>query len=188
MQPKTREWLAYTVATGAVVACVFGLLSLRMPTPERLARYTSTAYGFSAAYPAGFVIHEEYAYEGAGPIRGVSFSVPRQYVRGTNLLPDSRVSVEVYSKPVERCSVGLFLKAAVSDPNATSAQVKGDTASGQYEERISVIEGSSPCTAIRYVIHSGEAGTYARGEVRSFNQEEVLRLFDTVRTSIRLER
>ncbi len=187
-----RQGILYAIALGVVAVVIFGLLHMRQPKPEQLNTYSSATYGFSAAYPEGFVVNENYSYTGFGDegtaIPGVSFTVPPQYAQGTNLSSDSHVSVEVYRGTGTTCRAKVFLAGEQIDPNALNAQVNGAGAGNFYEESVYAIEGSSPCTAVRFLIHSTNINNYPEGAVREFNKAEVLQLFETIRRSVKLTR
>jgi hypothetical protein len=68
------------------------------PDPGRLSEiYENGAKGFSIRYPAGYAVDETYVYRAFGPgkdIDGVKFTIPAHVAPGTNLAPNTYVSVE----------------------------------------------------------------------------------------------
>ena len=61
----------------------------------------------------------------------------------------------------------------------------GEGAAGNlYEEHVYALVGTSPCLAVRYLIHSGNMAMYDPGTVRAFDEPAVLRQFDKIRKSL----
>src|SRR4030042_1906913 len=64
--------------------------------------YTNEEYGFEIKYPEDFIVDEKYIYNissglsasGSSVLPGVSFSVPVTYTTGTNLISDTKLSIE----------------------------------------------------------------------------------------------
>ena len=56
-----------------------------------------------------------------------------------------------------------------------------------YEEMVYAIPNSSPCTAVRYVIHSTSAANYEPGLVQEFDWVKLMEAFDTIRRSLQLQ-
>jgi hypothetical protein len=50
------------------------------------------------------------------------------------------------------------------------------------------VEGSAPCTAVRYFLHSTNIGNYPEGAVREFDRAGLRAAFDAVRNSLILSR
>ncbi len=53
-----------------------------------------------------------------------------------------------------------------------------------YEEQVYALATSSPCTAVRYFIHSSNVGNYPAGAVREFDRAALLAEFDIIRRSV----
>ncbi len=64
------------------------------------------------------------------------------------------------------------------------ATSSGAAAGNRYEEMIFAFPASSPCTAVRYYIHSTAVGNYPEGSVREFDREALLAEFDAIRKTI----
>ncbi len=150
---------------------------------------------FSLRTPDGFVADESYAYTNKGPgkeIKGVKYTVPTDYVTGTNLASDSYISVEQLPNQTE-CLATTFL----SESNGVSSQTitqhdttysfassTGAGAGNRYEERVYAIPGTNPCVAVRYFIHYGVIENYPTGTVKEFDEKKVLSTFDAIRNSL----
>ena len=157
-----------------------------VPTTNTYA--TST---FSITYPKEFTIDTKYQYKGVPnkPIDGVSFTIPLTMATGTNLSADSRVSVEWLPR-ASICAGDIYILDNVRAREMTEGGVKysvatssGAGAGNFYEEAVYAFPGSSPCTAVRYFIHSTNLANYATGTVRAFDRAGLIRQFDTIRSS-----
>jgi|CXWL01.1.fsa_nt_gi hypothetical protein len=160
---------------------------------SNLKLYANLDLGFSLRYPADFLVNASYAYEGLGDekqISGVAFSVPKKKTEGTNLSPDSKVSVEVIPN-TPHCSARMFIR----DPRSVKpllekgesysfASVKEAGAGNFYEEQVYAFPAASPCIAVRYFIHSTNVANYPSGTVTEFNRADLLSAFDSVRYSL----
>ena len=157
--------------------------------------YASTTLGLSLRYPQQYALDESYAYDAFGQnklINGVKFSVPASMATGTNLSSDSYVSVEWLPRAL-KCTGDIYLKSATSSVSITEGGVKyllakqtGAAAGNIYEEWVYAIENSTPCTALRYFIHSTNIGNYATGTVQAFNKTSLIADFDQIRRSLQL--
>jgi hypothetical protein len=162
------------------------------------ATYTSSRYDFTIRHPRDFAVTDGYAYEGLGPgreIPGVAFTIPAAMATGTNLSSDSRLSVEALSSATSTCSAALFLDVAGTSTtrieNGVSysiASTSGAAAGNLYEETVYALTGSSPCTAVRYLVHSTQLANYPEGTVRAFDRAALMALFDGIRRSLALTR
>jgi hypothetical protein len=151
---------------------------------------------FSLQYPATYKTDTAYQYQALGPgkeISGVSMTIPADYTAGTNLSSDSKVSVEQLQGSTD-CSAALFVSGNESPKSITengltySYVTHTEPAAGNiYEEHVYAIVGSSPCTAIRYLLHSGNIHNYDPGAVQEFNKAKLLAEFDAIRATLVLK-
>lgn len=156
--------------------------------------YTSPT-GFSVRYPSDYILNEAHVYEGLGPDRvpeGISLTIPPALTEGTNLSPDSYLSVEtipafsschaaqyMYEQPV---SGGEFVTdAGVTYSIATSS---GAAAGNLYQETVYVRQDEGPCLAVRYFLHSTTIGNYEDGTVREFDKDALVAEFDQIRRTL----
>ncbi|MBI5456947.1 hypothetical protein HY969_04400 [Candidatus Kaiserbacteria bacterium] len=168
------------------------------PQPEPLETYASSTLGFSIWYPKGYAVNELYAYDQFGPeklIHGVKFTIPLTMATGTNLSAnDTGISVEWLPR-AKTCTGDIYIPANVPAFNLTDGSVKysiatttGAAAGNFYEETVYALSSSTPCTAVRYFIHSGNIGNYATGTVREFDRAGLVREFDKIRQSLKFTR
>ncbi|MDO8518105.1 MAG: hypothetical protein Q7S26_02335 [bacterium] len=159
----------------------------------QIATSTYTGAGFSIVYPANYMVDAAYAYDQFGPkklINGVKFTIPASMATGTNLGTDSYLSVE--SLPhAKNCTGDIYLladvKAQTIPENSVQYSVATNSGAGagnMYEETVYAIEGSVPCTAVRYSVHSSSIDNYPVGTVREFDRMALLAAFDTIRQSL----
>ena len=149
--------------------------------------YVHSNPAFAVRYPLGFSVDESHIYTAMGPgkdIPGVAFVIPQNMSAGTNLSPDSYVSVEWLNGV--SCTPASFL----DSPTATTTVIDGSTqyqvatsggagAGNLYEETVYVVG----CTAIRYFLHSTNIGNYPAGAVTEYNRAAVIAAFDSIRHS-----
>lgn len=163
-------------------------------SPQQPATTTYATTTFSLIYPQNFSANELYQYEGVPkkPIDGVSFSVPLTMATGTTLSSDSYVSVEWLPR-AQKCTGDIYIPANVKASAVTTngvtysvATTSGVAAGNLYEEQVFAYPSSSPCTAVRYFIHSTNIGNYDPGAVREFDRNALLDAFDAIRDSLRL--
>ena len=164
--------------------------------PEQPATSTYATTTFSIVYPKNFTLNEFFKYEGVPkkPIDGIAFSVPLTMATGTNLSYDSYISVEWLPR-ASKCTGDIYIPTNVKATEVTDGGVKysiattsGAAAGNRYEEQVYAFPSSSPCTAVRYFIHSTNFGNYATGTVREFDRSALIRAFDTIRASLHLTR
>lgn len=164
------------------------------PTVEVPTTNTYATSTFSIVYPKEFTINEAYQYEGVPnkPISGVSFTIPMTMATGTNLSADSYVAVEWLPR-AKTCTGDIYFLQNVKAREVTEGSVKysvatttGAAAGNMYEETVYAFPGSSPCIAVRYVIHSTNLGNYPAGTVRAYDKTALISAFDTIRRSMRL--
>lgn len=149
---------------------------------------------FSIVYPSDYTVDESYKYDRVNPkkpISGVKFTVPGAMATGTNLASDTYLSVEWLPR-AKKCTGDIYLAANVraqtmTDTNGVEYSVATSSGAGAgnlYDEMVYALSGSSPCTAVRYYIHSSEIGNYTPGSVQPFDQASLLSAFDKIRRSL----
>lgn len=181
------------------LALVWALSHGMKQAPESdhdLVRYRSYQYDFSLDYPKGYEADEDYRYGGMGPgreIPGVAFKLPAHWSEGTNLSSDSYISVE--SRPAEDCQAADFLLRPYSDSAMSDAGVQYSRAHSEegaagnlYQEYVWAVFDSSPCVAVRYVIHTTNIQNYPEGAVRQFDREGLIAELDGIRRSLILDK
>ena len=164
-------------------------------------RNTYATSTYSVRYPGNFVLNAQYAYDQFGPkklINGVKFSIPATMAMastsspqaGTNLSADTGVSVEQLPR-AKNCTGDIYLMASVTAHNVTDngteysfASSTGAAAGNRYEEHVYALATSSPCTAVRYFIHSSNISNYPAGMVSEFDRAALLGEFDKIRASL----
>ncbi|MBI4093455.1 hypothetical protein HY417_00670 [Candidatus Kaiserbacteria bacterium] len=162
------------------------------PPPPSSTYATST---FSIAYPSSFLLDDTYAYDQfeGKPVAGVQFMIPISMTEGTNLSSDTYLSVEWLPR-AKQCTGDIFIvpnvkpfEFAVGSTTYSVATTTGAAAGNIYEEQVFAVEGSKPCTAVRYFIHSGNIGNYpseGEGAVTEFNRATLFREFDSIRDAL----
>ncbi len=162
------------------------------PTQTATSTYTSATY--SVVYPIDFTVDPSYQYTGVPkkPIAGVKFTVPGSMATGTNLGADSYVSIETLPR-AKICTGDIYLPTNVTSQTITdngmqySLATSTDIGAGNlYEEQVYAFPGSSPCTAVRYFIHSTQVGNTTTGTVQPFDRTGLLNAFDAIRHSVTL--
>ena len=177
----------------------FNKQTVEVPPPQQSAAaaepltYASSTMGISLNYPASYTLDENYVYTAfpTKPVHGVKFSVPESFITGTNLGADTGVSIEQLPR-AKICTGDIYLKADVKASNftvgsttyslATSSDMSGSN--NDYEEQVYAIPGSSPCTAVRYFIHSSDVANYPQDTVTPYNRAALLSDFDSIRDSL----
>jgi hypothetical protein len=157
--------------------------------------YRSSEYDFLFSYSTDFAVNQSHRYQGLGPgteIPGVSFTIPSAFATGTNLSLDTYISVEVAAGE-GACTADRFITAsstAVSDAGVmySTASVSDAGAGNLYEEWVYALVDSTPCTAVRYFVHSTQLANYPEGTVDIYDRVTLLSLFDTMRRSLILTR
>lgn len=162
---------------------------------QQIATSTYATTTFSVVYPRDFTVDDSYVYDQVNPkkpISGVKFTVPGGMATGTNLSSDSYVSVEWLPR-AKNCTGDIYLAANVkpSSVNENGVEYSRATSSGAgagniYDEMVYALSGSSPCTALRYFIHSSNISNYEPGAVREFDRDTLLQAFDKIRQSLLL--
>jgi membrane-bound inhibitor of C-type lysozyme len=161
--------------------------------------YASSTLGVTIRFPQGYTADQKHVYSELGPnktIKGVSFTIPAGATTGTNLSKDTYLAVESLPSATT-CTADLFLdtqsrnKASTfsdSGVNYSVATTSGAGAGNFYDEAVFAIPGSSPCTAVRYFIHSTNVGNYPAGTVTEFNKAGLINEFDLIRRTLVLGR
>ncbi len=162
------------------------------PLEDTRSTYASTTLGISLKYPRDYTVDTSYAYTGfpKKPISGVKFTIPGITATGTNLSADTYVSVEQLPR-AKNCTGDIYIvdnvrpvEMTVGSTTYSVATTSGAGAGNFYEEMVYAISGSSPCTALRYFIHSGNISNYPEGTVRAFDRASLIADFDKVRQSL----
>jgi hypothetical protein len=172
----------------------FGCIAVA-PDPGGLPKvYENGAAGFSIRYPANYTLQADYTYRALGPgagIDGVKFTVAPSSAAGTNLSPDSYLSVEEIPR-APSCTAARFLPEGA--PPAEEAKEGGTTysvakstdaaAGNRYEETVLALPGTKPCIAVRYFVHYAVLQNYPPGAVREFDRKALLAQFNAMRRTL----
>ncbi len=174
-----------------------GCIVIAPATAELPVSYSNSADRFSIRLPAGYTLNEQYRYTELGPkkeIAGIKFVIASTTAAGTNLSPDSYVSVEgiplATSTLATDCSASLFVSGAkpqtVNDGQVTYsfAATMGAAAGNRYEEAVFALPGTNPCIAMRYFIHSTVFENYPAGTVKQFDEKALVAQFDAMRHTL----
>ena len=167
------------------------------PAVPQVAVDTRSTYAtstYSVRYPGNFVLNAQYAYDQFGPkklINGVKFIIPAAMATGTNLSAnDTGVSIEQLPR-AKNCTGDIYLLASVTAhdiiENGTEysfASSTGAAAGNLYDEQVYALATSSPCTAVRYFIHSSNISNYPAGMVSEFDRAALITAFDKIRQSV----
>lgn len=192
-----------TKAAALVAVCIFIALvivrtNMYPPTGQNLSRvYSNSANGFSLRLPSDYTVDESYRYQEFGQgkdISGVKFTIPTSVAAGTNLSPDTYLSVEEIPQinpPVGGCTATLFIDHGTpvrmvreGDTVYSVASSTGAGAGNRYEEIIYALPSTNPCIAVRYFIHYGVIENYPIGVVREFDKQTLLAHFDSIRRTL----
>ena len=167
-------------------------------TQQHMMQTATTTYAtssFSVVYPVDYTIDAAFQNMEVNPkkpISGVKLTIPGTMATGTNLASDTFVSIEQLPR-AKHCTGDIYLADNVTPTEVTDngvtyslATTTGAGAGNLYEEMVYAIASSSPCTAVRYSIHSGNIGNYDPGAVKEFDRNALLNSFDTIRRSLQL--
>ncbi len=181
------------MANGAGDKIYSGCLEVAPDSGSLPNTYATSSRGFSIRYPANFAVDTSYSYTEMGPrytIGGVKFIVSSSTFSGTNLAPDTYLSVEQMATS-SACSAALFLgervvSATTTDDNTaySLATSSGAAAGNRYEESVYALPGTNPCFAVRYFIHYGVLGNYPPGVVQPYDDSALSAEFDAMRRSL----
>ena len=165
-------------------------------TTMGVATSTYATSTYSIVYPQDFTVDETYVNTEVNPkkpIHGVSFTIPGTMATGTNLSADTHVAVEQLPR-AKKCTADIYLQQNVKPVDTTdggvaySVATTSDAGAGNfYEEMVYALSGSSPCTAVRYFIHSSNIQNYPDGAVKEFDHAALLSAFDSIRQSLQLQ-
>jgi membrane-bound inhibitor of C-type lysozyme len=157
--------------------------------------YTSSTMNFSIRLPQGYMPDDSYQYQELGPgesIAGVKFTIPASLAQGTNLSPDTYLSVEELPK-AQQCTATAFFGPGITAQTVTDgdttysvASSSGAAAGNRYDETVYALPGTSPCVAVRYFIHYGVLDNYPPGAVQGFDENAILTEFDAIRQTLTL--
>jgi len=160
-------------------------------TPAGWVRYSQA--GFSIDAPAGFTPDPAHDYTSLGPgkdIKGLSLTIPAALAKGTNLGADSYIAVETLPG-TSPCTASPFLLSPTAAPSVTSYGITYSVATGNdagagnfFDETVYAVQGSSPCLAVRYFIHSLNIGNFTPGTVTAFNRPALIAQFDAIRATL----
>jgi hypothetical protein len=145
------------------------------------------------AHPEAYASDESYSHLLSSGITttGVRFFVPLALTTGTNLSPDSFISIERIASTTT-CTANFFLDDSRSiastlhdDTFTYSYATSSDAGAGnRYEENVYALPDINPCVAVRYFIHYGAIENYDAAAVKAFDKDALLSQFDTIRRSL----
>jgi membrane-bound inhibitor of C-type lysozyme len=171
---KGLVWVGAVVVVALMALAVWGALYAEQHPGGPLEGYTRNS-------------NYEYVLGLAGGVAGSSYTIPASLAEGTNLSTDTYISYEEFSRAVT-CTPTEFLD---GDPVVTEvvddgvtylvAHSAGAGAGNRYEETVYIFKDYSPCTAIRYYIHSTAVENYPEGTVREFDHAALTAQFDDIR-------
>jgi hypothetical protein len=185
----------YRTASILIMAAVAS--STACAAPAGWKTYRDPKLGFTIAYPPGWTVNTRHESVSRGPdypIPGVAFHIPPELAKGTNLSPD-QTFVAVESQPGRNCKAAVFL-----DPVENEHQLRADGrsytvansadagAGNLYETQVFVLDGTSPCIAVRYFVHSTNIHNYDPGAVKAFDENRLIATFDAIRASLVLKK
>jgi membrane-bound inhibitor of C-type lysozyme len=157
--------------------------------------FHSSSTNFIIRYPSDFSVNSSYKYQELGPnkvISGVSFTIPESTATGTNLAPDTYISVEQIPQ-ISPCTANLFLPDIATSTTLEDAGITysfasstGAGAGNRYEESVYALPYSNPCTAVRYFIHYSVLENYPAGAVQEFDKNSLQSTFDSMRRTLTL--
>jgi len=157
-------------------------------------RYSET--GFSVAAPQAFTPDPAHDYTALGPgkdIKGFALTIPASLAKGTNLGADSYIAVETLPG-TSPCTASAFLDSPTAAPAVTTGGIAYSVATGSdagagnfYDETVYAAQGSSPCLAVRYFIHSLNIGNFTPGTVKAFDHAALVAQFDAIRATLTVD-
>src|SRR3989344_2215527 len=159
--------------------------------------YATTTFSFG--YPESYTLNEGYTYDAFGPkklIHGIALTIPASMATtsaGTNLSSDTRISVEQLPR-ARNCTGDIYLQENVFSYTFTEggisyslATTSGAAAGNRYEELVYALATSTPCTAVRYFLHSSPIENYDPGTHTEFDRAALLKELDAIRRSVVLK-
>jgi len=170
-------------------------LMLTLPASAQAARYTDPTLGYTISYPASWTLDTAYVNDTQGPsheIKGISLTIPASMTQGTNLGGDTKLSVE--SLPGQNCQPSQFVDPADNVRHIVSHGIhytvadSSDAGAGnRYETTVYVVDGTSPCIAVRTFIHYSAIENFDPSSgVKAFDRAKLIAAFDRIRASLRL--
>ncbi len=157
--------------------------------------YGDTRLGFSIAYPESWSVDRGHVYPTPvhdNRLAGVAFVVPLNLSAKSNLSSDSYLAVES-ADGVSSCEAPDFLDQPMTVRTESTGSLRwsvgtmGDAGAGNfYDETVYALEGSKPCLAIRYFIHSTNVANYPEGTVKQFDRAALVNMFDRIRSTFAL--
>jgi hypothetical protein len=148
----------------------------------------------SVEHVDGFIRSDSSTYPGLGP--NIKYFPPESVSKGTNLSADSYISIEQKISETG-CTADIFLDTdmlkskpvLVTEHGVTYSigSTTGAAAGNRYEEIIYALQGTNPCVAVRYFIHSGVFENYPEGTVKRFDKNALISQFDIIRKSLILK-
>jgi len=159
--------------------------------PAGWATFSDREAPFSISYPMDYRRDEALIADNKqGGIHAYYFWIPDRFVKGTNLSPDKKLSVEV-NTTARICTPDLFQDSTTGYHVETVGSLTfnvsktGDAGAGNfYEDDVYAVANSKPCVAVRYFIHSHNIMNYDPGSVRAFDAAGLAREFDEIRKSL----
>ena len=177
-----------------IATILLAVLSLAAAQAAPWRHYTSQTLRYRIAYPANWTIDTHYVFDALGPgkeIHGIAFTIPAGMTTGTNLAGDTKLSVE--SLPGNNCAPLQFVDPAddvhtVQADGRTYVEATSQDAGvgNRYDTELFVIEGTSPCLAVRYFIHYSAIENFDPGTVKAFDRDRLIAAFDAIRATLRL--
>ena len=161
--------------------------------------YQNGTIGYTLRYPEEFIVDEAYTYQALGPgrdILGTKLTIPANTATGTNLSPDSYISIESFTASTSatstECAADIFLADThakahiVTDKGIVySVATSSDAGAGnRYDEKVYALPGTEPCVAVRYFVHYSAIENYGTSTVREFDEQALLNMFDLIRRTL----
>jgi hypothetical protein len=183
------------IAIAAIAVC-FGAAGAVGAAPAGWQHYTDPKLGYSVDFPPGWKLDTQYAPvtpAADGTITGVAFDIPESITTGTNLAADDTL-LAVESMAGHDCKPGQFVDPAdnvhtlKANGRTYVAATSEDAGVGNFHDAsVFVIAGTSPCIAVRYLVHSTNLGAYDPGTVKAYDAKALVAAFDGVRATLRLK-
>jgi hypothetical protein len=187
----------YRTASILLVAAAMLAGDTATAAPQGWKTYRDPRLDFTIAYPPGWTVNTHHESVSRGPdypIPGVAFHIPPALAKGTNLSPD-QTFIAVENQPGHNCKAAVFLDPVEhehklrADGRTYTAASSADAGAGNlYETRIFVLDGTSPCLAVRYFVHSTNIHNYDPGAVSAFDAAALTATFDAIRATLVLKK
>jgi len=179
-----------------VLATLAAVAGGAIAAPAGWHSYSSPTLGYSIAYPADWTFEEDGAYSFSNPtLKGIAIRIPGRMTNGTNLSPNTRLSVETL--PGSNCTPAQFASKTAdpiegvhslkADGRSYTAAVSDDPYPGHDDKSyLFVIKGT--CMAVRYLVVASDLGAYDPGTVRAFDNRKLMAQFDGIRATLTLKK